>query len=532
VTDVQAAAPQESRTPDQIQAEIARLKKQQELQEEINKRKAALSYKKKNYAISYYAIRNDGSTKGPHKKQELFHRDKSRIRIASGGNRSGKSTGGINEDVAHSLGYRPWLPQDDPDYKVDVKVPNKGLICGESFQEQVKKVIVPKLLGDPETGIPGAVPTHELAETKKNPQGVVTYIRFKNGSQIFLQSYDQPVELFESADYDWFHGDEPPPRPIWVAVQRGLTDRQGRSWLTMTPLKEAWLYDEVYSRKDVGLFYFDIEDNLEFGLTRQGIDDFASNLTEDEKEARLRGRYFHLTGLVYKSFAQIHKMKRRPIPRTWAMWMHIDTHPRTPHHAVFIAVDPQQRKYVCGELKNSHQHNAIQPFAEALHTYIREILGVKNSPWRADDIVKLIDAIAQTPNPGQDGRSMWDEFADAGFRCKVGSKNRDSGILLFQKELMHDVEARQFPNIFFFEDLTGIDYEMRHYVWDDWNAKAAQNQTEKQTPKKKNDHFIEGIHRILLDEPYCDLKDEDEDDERPAQAAQAAGGGPNSITGY
>jgi hypothetical protein len=534
MTETAAPAP-EQKTPEQLELELARLREEQQLQAEISKRKAALEYKKRHFAISYYAVRPDGAIRGPHPNQQAFHADPRRIRVASGGNRSGKSTAGINEDVAHSLGYRPWLPKEDPNYKVKVKVPNKGLICGESFQEQVKKVIVPKLLGDPETGVPGAIPTHELAETKKNPQGVVTYIKLKNGSQIFLQSYDQPVELFESADYDWFHGDEPPPRPIWVAVQRGLTDREGRSWLTMTPLKEAWLYDEVYSRGDVGLYYFDIEDNLDFGLTRQGIDDFASNLTEDEKEARLRGRYFHLTGLVYKLYGQPHKVKRFPIPRTWGMWMHIDTHPRTPHHAVFMAVDPQQRKYICGALKNGHPTNAIDSFAEAMHLYIRERLGdeKKQIKWRADYIVKLIDPFSQTPDPMQDGRSMWDEFADLGFRCKPGSKNRDSGILLFQKELFHDLEKKQYPNVFVFDDLEGVDYELRHYVWDDWSAKAAQNQTEKQTPKKKNDHFIEGIHRILLDEPYCDLAQQDEDDDRGSVPMAAnASGGPNPITGY
>ena len=61
-----------------------------------------------------------------------------------------------------------------------------------------------------------------------------------NGSSIDLQSYDQDVALFESADYDWAAFDEPPPRPIWVAVQRGLTDRRGPSWIAMTPLKATY----------------------------------------------------------------------------------------------------------------------------------------------------------------------------------------------------------------------------------------------------------------------------------------------------
>jgi len=498
------------RSKEEIAAELARLKRQAEIKKEIAELKALLEWRKRNQAIKYYAVKKNVETgewesRGAHKPQDLCHRDKSLIRVASGGNRSGKSTFGVNEDVAHALGYRPWLQKDDPDYKIKVNVPNKGLICGESFGEQVAKVLVPKLLGDPEKGVPGAIPTEELLGVKRNPAGIVTQIHLKNGSSIFLQSYDQDVDLFESSDHDWAHFDEPPPRPIWVAVQRGLADRRGRSWLTMTPLKEPWIYDEIYSRKDVGLFYFDIEDNLGYGLSREGIDQFSSSLTEDEKEARLRGRYFHLTGLVYKDYGAKLRLKRFPIPKHWGLWFHVDTHPRTPHHAVWIAVAPTGKKYVCGEYKNGDRANAVLPFIEAVKVYEKEKFG-----RRLDEVVRLIEPGAQAPDPLRDGHSIWDEFADQGLRCRPGSKNRDAGILLFQQALRADPTYGIEPMIFFFDDLDGIHFEMLHYVWDDWNKRAAEGKTEKQAPKDKNDHFIEGIHRILLDEPECQPEGEED----------------------
>lgn len=510
------------------EAKLGRLKKLQELEEALRARRQELERRYRNHSIRYYAVKRDTATgkwkfRGPHRQQDLCHRDKSLIRVASGGNRSGKSTFGINEDVAHALGYRPWLPETDPDHKIPVQVPNKGLICGESFGEQVKKVLVPKLLGDPETGTPGAVPADEVAWTKKNPAGVTNEIHLKNGSSIFLQSYEQEVDLFESADYDWFHPDEPPPRPIWVAVQRGLADRRGRTWLTMTPLKEPWIFDEIYSRKDTGLYYFDIEDNLDFGLTREGIDQFSRSLTEDEKEARLRGRYFHLTGLVYKAYSKPHRLKRFKIPKHWGLWFHVDTHPRTPHHAVWIAVSPEQKKYVCGELKNRHPNNSVPAMIESIKVYEKTMFD-----RRPDEIVRLIEPGAQAPDPLQDGRSIWDEFADKGLRCRPGSKQRDSGILLFQKELAYDPDQGIYPMIFFFDDLEGVHFEMTHYIWDDWAKKAGEGKTEKQAPKDKNDHFIEGIHRILLDEPYC-ANDSEEDEDETADAGISS---VNRITGY
>lgn len=507
---------------EEIRQRLDKLKERKKIIERLQLLKNERDTLKREFSIAYYSLKPDGSYKGAHRKQNEFHRSKAQIRVISGGNRSGKSTSGINEDVAHMIGYRPWLPKDDPEYKVNIRIPNKGLICGESFGEQVRKVLIPKLLGVNEDGRNGAIPLQFLQEAKKNQQGIITFIKLTNGSQVFLQSYDQDIDLFESADYDWFHADEPPPRPIWVSIQRGLTDRVGPSWITMTPLKEPWIYDEIYNRKDVGLFYFDIEDNLNYGLTREGIDQFSSSLTPDEVEARLRGRYFHLTGLVYKSYTNIHRIKRFAISKHWPIWMHIDTHPRTPHHAIYVAIGPDQKKYICGEFKNSDPANRIAPFADALKEYEKITFGRK-----IDDFERLMEPGAQSPNPVKDGISIWDEFADYGFVCKPGSKNRDTGILLLQEDLKCEPDKGLYPNIFFFDDLSGIHYEITHYIWDDWAKKASQGRTDKQTPKDKDDHYIEGLHRILIAKPYFDDTNDEEDNEKELLATAA-----NSVTGY
>jgi len=461
----------------------AKLVRIQELERELKRRQ-------REEFLTYYV---------PHHAQGDFHNDASRIRLVLGGNRSGKSHAGAAEAVAHALGYRPWLAEDHPARKIEVAVPNKGLVIGESFGEQVKKVIVPKLLGDVESATPGLLPVDIFKSSKKNQQGIITQITLVNGSVITCQSYDQDVDLFEGVDIDWAWFDEPPPRAVWVAVQRGLTDRMGNCWLTLTPLKEPWIYDELVSREDVSCYNFDISDNVGFGLTEQSIAEFERNLTDDEKEARLRGRFFHLSGLVYKSYGRVHRIERMDIPQHWAMWMHVDTHPRTPHHAVWVAVNPDGLLYVCGELKNNADNNMIAPYCDAIHVYEREVLG-RMDP---DSVIRLMEPGAKTPNP-VDGRSMWDDFAERGLDCMPGSKNRDAGILLMQRHLQYDVEKGVYPLIFFFEDLRGVHYEMTRYVWDDWQKKIATSRTAKQVPRDKDDHFIEGLHRILLDEPSCE----------------------------
>lgn len=512
-------------TLEQKQAELADLQKIKETQKYLAQLKAEKEWRKRHYAIRYYAVRPDLSVSGPNPVQIKFHSDDHQGRIVSAANRVGKTKMGTNEDVAYALGYRPWLAEDDPHRKVNIRVPNKGLICGETFGEQVDKVLIPKLLGDAESRTPGAIPTQEIAQALKNQQGIINYIRYKNGSEQFLQSYDQKVDLFESADYDYAHFDEPPPRPIYIAVKRGLTDRNGKWWMTMTPLKEPWIYDELFSRPDVAVFYGMIEDNLGFGLTQAGIDSFASDLTEDEKEARLRGRYFHLTGLVYKSYDKLHRIKRFDIPPSWPIWNHIDTHTRTPHHSIWVTVDPQGRKYVCGELRNSDPTNRVKAMAEAILTY-EKVKFNRDHPRRIDDVVRLMDPSASAPNP-VDGLSIWDAFADMGIRCRAGSKNRDSGILLTQAALQHDVAKGMYPELYFFDDLAGIHFEMTHYIWEDWQRKTQQYRTEKQVPRDKDDHFIEGLHRIMIDGPTFEAGQDDDSESDYEQQAVS-----NSPTGY
>src|ERR1017187_657676 len=58
--------------------------------------------------------------------QEDFVRCKNRFgrmprtRLFEGGNQSGKTTIGIAEDVAHAMGFRPWLKKEDPDYRIQI----------------------------------------------------------------------------------------------------------------------------------------------------------------------------------------------------------------------------------------------------------------------------------------------------------------------------------------------------------------------------------------------------------------------------
>ena len=66
-------------------------------------------------------------------------------RFAESGNKAGKTEIGIAEDLAHAFGCRIWLPEDDPDYRIDIRVPNMGVIGCETMAHSVPEKIWPTL---------------------------------------------------------------------------------------------------------------------------------------------------------------------------------------------------------------------------------------------------------------------------------------------------------------------------------------------------------------------------------------------------
>jgi len=295
------------------------------------------------------------------------------------GNKVGKTEWGIAEDIAHAIGYRIWLEKDDPDYKIDIKVPNMGLIGCETMMHSVPEKIEPTLRR--------LIPKHCNPVFKLNPQGVVKTITIQNGfegekcgSVIHVRSYDQRPDTFEGIDFDWIHWDEPPPKDILQAAERGKIVTNAPSWFTMTPLKEPYIYDEFslksYSNggedDEIGVVRGSIWDNCrdyckpcDLIITENenerkiakcpkckgvmgfipyaGIIEYLKTLDPDERESREFGIWHHLSGLVYKELSrEKHIYEDFPIPGNWMKIEAIDPHDARPVHWLFGAVSPEE----------------------------------------------------------------------------------------------------------------------------------------------------------------------------------------------
>jgi len=434
----------------------------------------------------------------PNEKQELFIRAKSFIKMFQGANKTGKSTSTVIEAISHCLGCRPFLDKFDADYKTQFKPPIKIRIVGEDFAKHIGGVIVPILF----EWIPRSEFTFREGNPKKNQQGIPVSWTFNNGSTIELLSYEQDVSIFEGWDGHIVLFDEPPPHDIYIACKRGLVVKSGICMFSMTPLKEPWIYDQIVLRSetDESVFFVisEMRDNLIHerdwygkkvicgALKEEDIVRFEADLTDDEKEARIRGRFAHLSGLVYKEFdSNLHKIRWFKPPHGWTWYEAIDPHPRKEKAVTIMAIAPDDTKYVVDEI-----------WSKGLIKDIAKAILQKRKDYNYVPVFTLIDPLAVTPDPIT-GTTIKDEFVSESNRQilpQVGSKDRNRGIDLLKKELT--IRNSDKSGIYVMENCQRTINEFGHYIWAEIDE--IENVKGKDEPKKMYDDMLENIHRLLI----------------------------------
>ncbi len=388
----------------------------------------------------------------PTETQEYFIRDKHPIRVFLGGNRSGKSETGIIEVICYAIGYRPYMSKDDPDYKTPFKPPIRIRVFGEDYNKHIGGVLIPKL----RNWIPKSEFEFSAGNPKKNQNGIPVVWTFKNGSVIELLSYEQDSSKAEGWDGSLALFDEPPPRKMFTATWRGLTDHGGHCLFTMTPIKEPWVYEEFILKKTpefakyVKTYFISIYDNIKHerewppgsgikrmcgGLTKENVERFLAGVPEDEKRARMEGKFNYMEGLVFEEFdPSFHVKPYFEPPPEWTRYEHIDVHPSKPWSIVFIAVSPDGKIYQYDELEIAGNYDTIieaikiKRFHHGTKKYIR--------PY-----ITLIDPLA-TVKEQLNETSIADrlyELSGGEIDVEPASKKKDVGI----QELKHKLRKKK-----------------------------------------------------------------------------------------
>jgi hypothetical protein len=303
----------------------------------------------------------------PHSMQVPFFENSNRLRRAAFcGNRWGKSTVGVVEDVSWLIGERPFYPVGHPLRRKGIPEHGvKGILIAEDW-DKVNEVFTNP---DPGENVQGKffewLPASCEVETKRNQQGVIDRIfveSFIDGrtrrSAIFFDtvaSFKRSGASQESSDWDFFHIDEPIPQELFTAIARGLIDRGGAVWALATMLKDVWLYwDFVEQVRNGNEQYFylegDMDDNPTLNETAKAL--FLSGLSPDEYACRKEGKPLAAGRRVLWAFddqyAPAGHVIEHALPEwewlndytpnpAWNTAYAIDPHPQTPHAVLFAA---------------------------------------------------------------------------------------------------------------------------------------------------------------------------------------------------
>ncbi len=427
---------------------------------------------------------------------------------------SGKSVAGFVEDIYLATGRHPFLKK--------WKTPCKGVIIVQDFETAAKNIM--------EVKFDEWCPKGEIVKVDRNQTGAIRKYYFKCGSTIDVLSHDQDMKVFEGTDYDFAHFDEPPPRKIFTAIWRGLTDRGGIMYITATPLQSPWMYREfVLASKGDPLRWFRFvktkenaknigDGDVTLGLKR--IDEFASLLEEDEKGARLDGEMTQMQGLIFKGWEEEHHMiPEFKIPPSWRIIESIDPHPQKPWAISWTALTDNNQKIL---LRSGYSTGDIQDQA----SYI--LHGRANLPIRGEApprIVRcIIDNAASVPvwqksntDPTAERISVRQELENyigpsaGGPIIEVAPKNVAYKIELFRGWIkIEDKDGQKRSNFYVFDngENEGFKNEIENYVWD-----TNKNKILKDKPKKEHDDILDTLMQVALTVP----RDLQEEDHRPVK---------------
>jgi hypothetical protein len=481
---------------------------------------------KQSYGLNFYR---------PHWKQDLFHLAGDKTgRYSRFGNRTGKTVSGAAEDVAWCVGGRLFYREsfdvidgqrnvvrrhvgsrDHPLVTKGIPAhPVKGLLVCSDW-DKAKEIFTNRSGSYENWGdLFQLIPSEALGKPHVSRGGHIDQIpvkrlrEFGGGESLLyvdtVESYKHAKLSQESSDWDFIHYDEPPPHQMFISNKRGLTDRHGKFWINATAIEEMWIQDEftppsgqsmvevpgegfAFNKTETGGSRFivgaSIYDNPY--LTPEGVAEFESSLSMDERECRLHGLPMAMAGLIYKEFIyDLHVLCDVPTgwedyhipPSDYTIRVWWDYHTRLPQAVLFFATDPKGRVFVYDELFTD---NLIDPVARA-------ILSKTKGYFVADT---EIDPFAVIPHPVTN-ESIVDELMKYDLFFEKSTKDLSTGInktreRLKEREVVNGITV---PTIFFSPRLTQTLFEFTHYVYD----------LRKNEPRDENNHMMENLYRAVL----------------------------------
>lgn len=420
----------------------------------------------------------------PHPKQKAFHSFTAQKKCFFGGTQSGKTTGGLADDVIQAVD-RDSLPAHLLPYK-KFEPPFLCRIMAESFPV-LETTLIQKLQD--------ILPLEQLVggtwATAYDKTLRVLY--FQNGSKFFFMTYEQEVRKMGGASIDRVHFDEEPPLAAYNECKFRVTAKGGDLLFTMTPIFGiTWTYSQlwqkrgeevqkdIYKGKDLDCCTVEIGDNP--AMSQKDIDLALEGLSDEEKAARKEGRFIALHGLIYADYNKdLHRISDRPLPSNVNVVVGIDPGIRNRTAVVWIYLTHDDKMVVFKE--GYYQGMTVKQVCDEIHK--------TNAEFEVSPLYYVIDAAARNKNH-QTGRSDQMEYADHGIVTIAGQNSVTAGINRIKERL-------QSERIFIFDSCVHLDNELQMYRW---KQPPKSGEDSRQAPVKKDDHLVDALRYAVMSRPY------------------------------
>ena len=408
----------------------------------------------------------------PHEKQKRFHRSRAKGRLYVGGNRSGKTVGGITEDVYHAIGRHPNRRVKEP--------PTFGRIITVDFLKGAEEIIIPQLKQ--------WMPPSELINGSWDDSYSKKYhkLTLANGSQIEIMSHEQDLEAFAGTSRDWLHVDEECPKAIFTESKTRLVDVGGSWWITMTPIDGmTWVYDDIFmpsmegSDTAIDIIIVDMAENPYVGKDEREA--YLAGLDDEDKKIRGKGEFVALGGLILHQFNyKMHVVEHILPPFEWEWWASIDHGIANPTAVMYHAVNPAGNVYTFGEHYKSDM--TIKQHADR----IKEI----NEDFRKDPDIYIGDPAMRQRN-AVTGHSIQIEYGLHDINVAMANNAVGAGLDKMNEYLRQGrwIISENCPNL-----LKEIrKYRRKKYA----SPKLADQNNKREEPRKKDDHAIDSCRYLF-----------------------------------
>ncbi len=424
----------------------------------------------------------------PHAKQIQFHQSNAPGRLYIGGNRSGKTVGGVNEDIWWALGTHP--------YKSTPRPPVRGRVVGVDFDNGIEKILKPQFARwlPPSSLINGSWTDSYYATTKT--------LTLENGSTIEFMSYVQDLEKFAGTSRHYIHFDEEPPKPIFTECKARLIDTAGHWWISETPVEGmTWVYDDIYipgttdPTGRIAVIQVDMTENPY--ISRMEIDSFLDGLDSKERQARGEGKFVHLGGLVFKHFGPkcvVDSVDPRKLVGL-RQWASMDHGLNAPTAWLWHALYPNGSVLTFDEHYESGW--TVSQHAARVHLMNQE----HHRPptyYVGDPAIKQRNA--------ETGHSIQFAYQKEGIPIVLANNEVRAGIDRMNDYMLSDDDGR--PTWLITSNCTNLIFELQRYRWKTWaTAKLRDKNNPMEEPHKKNDHAVDSSRYFFSFMPDLTLRD-------------------------